>query len=106
LLCRSRTGEVPPLAIRATQAAWAPNGVNIPSRTSNSGNVPGHTNTAADDLQNTNGSGNALGRTNSSVKVVQHTDRSTLQVATPFQEDVRGWPAFFLLLAVLSYFNT
>lgn len=87
---RSRTGEVPPLATRATQAAWAPNGVNIPSSTNNSGNVPGHTNTSADDLQNTNGSGNALGRTNSSVEVVQHTDRSTLQVATPFQEDGRG----------------
>lgn len=87
---RSRTGEVPPLATRATQAAWAPNGVNIPSRTNNSGNVPGHTNTSADDLQNTNVSGSALGRTNSSVKVVQHTDRSTLQVATPFQEDGRG----------------
>uniref|UniRef100_A0A6M2EYY7 RecQ-mediated genome instability protein 1 n=1 Tax=Populus davidiana TaxID=266767 RepID=A0A6M2EYY7_9ROSI len=87
---RSRTGEVPPLGTRATQAAWAPNGVNIPSRTNNSGNVPGHTNTSADDLQNTNVSGNALGRTNSSVKVVQHTDRSTLQVATPFQEDGRG----------------
>ncbi|KAH8486671.1 hypothetical protein H0E87_025612 [Populus deltoides] len=87
---RSRTGEVPPLATRATQAAWAPNGVNIPSSTSNSGNVPGHTNTSVDDLQNSNGSGNALGRTNSSVKVVQHTDRSTLQVATPFQEDGRG----------------
>ncbi|KAG6747230.1 hypothetical protein NC652_035278 [Populus alba x Populus x berolinensis] len=87
---RSRTGEVPPLATRATQAAWSPNGVNIPSRTNNSGNVPGHTNTSADDLQNTNVSGNALGRTNSSVKVVQHTDRSTLQVATPFQEDGRG----------------
>ncbi|KAG6746195.1 hypothetical protein POTOM_050718 [Populus tomentosa] len=87
---RSRTGEVPPLATRATQAAWTPNGVNIPSRTNNSGNVPGHTNTSADDLQNTNVSGNALGRTNSSVKVVQHTDRSTLQVATPFQEDGRG----------------
>ncbi|XP_011023958.1 PREDICTED: recQ-mediated genome instability protein 1 isoform X1 [Populus euphratica] len=87
---RSRTGEVPPLATRATQAAWVPNGVNIPSSTNNSGNVPGHTNTSADDLQNTNVSGNALGRTDSSVKVVQHPDRSTLQVATPLQEDGRG----------------
>ncbi|KAB5525169.1 hypothetical protein DKX38_022918 [Salix brachista] len=87
---RSRTGEVPPLATRATQAAWAPNGVNIPSGTNNSGNVPGHTNTSANDLQNNNGSGNALGRTNSSVNVVRHTDRSISQVATSFQEDGRG----------------
>uniref|UniRef100_A0A6N2NLN2 RecQ-mediated genome instability protein 1 n=1 Tax=Salix viminalis TaxID=40686 RepID=A0A6N2NLN2_SALVM len=87
---RSRTGEVPPLATRATQAAWAPNGVNIPSGTNNSSNVPGHTNTSANDLQNNNGSGNALGRTNSSVNFVRHTDRSISQVATSFQEDGRG----------------
>ncbi|KAJ6760973.1 RECQ-MEDIATED GENOME INSTABILITY PROTEIN 1 RMI1 [Salix purpurea] len=87
---RSRTGEVPPLATRATQAAWAPNGVNIPNGTNNSGNVPGHTNTSANDLQNNNGSGNALRRTNSSVNVVRHTDRSISQVATSFQEDGRG----------------
>ncbi|KAF9668058.1 hypothetical protein SADUNF_Sadunf15G0087800 [Salix dunnii] len=85
---RSRTGEVPPLATRATQAAWAPNGVNVPSGTNNSVNVPGHTNTSANDLQN--GSVTALGRTSSSVNVVQHADRSTLQVATSFQEDGRG----------------
>ncbi|KAJ6294298.1 hypothetical protein OIU76_022392 [Salix suchowensis] len=87
---RSRTGEVPPLATRATQAAWAPNGVNIPSGTNNSGNVPGRTNTSANDLQNNNGSGNALRRTDSSVNVVRHTDRSISQVATSFQEDGRG----------------
>ncbi|CAK7336760.1 unnamed protein product [Dovyalis caffra] len=87
---RSRTGEVPPLASRATLAAWPPNGVNIPGGTNNSGNAFGHTNTSVNDLQNTNGSVNALGHTNSSVNAVQHTSRSTVQVATPFQEDGQG----------------
>ncbi|KDP22586.1 hypothetical protein JCGZ_26417 [Jatropha curcas] len=102
---RSKTGVVPPLATRATLAAWPTNGVHAPGNTNSSANVLGHANNSATVLGNsippgnanrsvnvhghTNTSVNAHGHTNSS-NVLGSTNSSVLQGATPFLADDRG----------------
>ncbi|KAJ4850118.1 hypothetical protein Tsubulata_000587 [Turnera subulata] len=71
---RSRTGVIPPLAARATLAAWPPNGLNVPE-TDSSANVQ----------QQSNGSVNVCIRPNRTANLPVHTDTSTLRGETSFQ---------------------
>ncbi|KAJ9163920.1 hypothetical protein P3X46_023542 [Hevea brasiliensis] len=93
---RSRTGVVPPLATRATLAAWPCNAVNIPGNTNTSVDVHGNTNSSSTVLSHNNDFVNVLGHTNPSVSVHGHanssdvirsTNSSILQGVTPFQAD-------------------
>ncbi|WCJ36300.1 RecQ-mediated genome instability protein 1 [Euphorbia peplus] len=104
---RSRTGVVPPLATRATQAAWNSNGSNASGTTNNTADVLGRTNSSTSIPPN-NGSVNVPSNTNNFVSlnrrtgtsvnlheqingsnVIQATRRSTMQV-DPFQTREQG----------------
>ncbi|KAF2302677.1 hypothetical protein GH714_000714 [Hevea brasiliensis] len=73
---RSRTGVVPPLATRATLAAWPCNAVNIPGNTNTSVDVHGNTNSSSTVLSHNNDFVNVLGQTNPSVSVHGHANSS------------------------------
>ncbi|XP_065872937.1 recQ-mediated genome instability protein 1 [Euphorbia lathyris] len=105
---RSRTGVVPPLATRATQAAWPSNGVTVPGMTNNTTGALGRTNSSTS-IPRSNGSVNVSSHTNNFVSlnrgtdnsvnlheqinrsnVIQATSSSTIQVEAPFQTREQG----------------